>query len=125
MRDSEEQLLHCNLKTPNEMAMVARLAKIYRPDELPNEEESATPNYLEPAKAMDIRRLHEYYSHPSVNEIKRMAGEWFKKLEVTPKDIEIWQRILQRLRRGQAKGACEKSVNEAPDRGEARGERCW
>ena len=22
--------------------------------------------------------------------MKRMAGEWFKELEVTPKDIEIW-----------------------------------
>ena len=33
---------------------------------------------------METRRLHEYYSHPSVNEMKCMAGEW---LEVTPKDI--------------------------------------
>ena len=56
--------------------MVARVAK-YRPDELRNEKESATPNYLEPAKTMKIRRLHEYYSHPSVNEVKRMAGKWF------------------------------------------------
>ena len=58
------------------MAMVARVAKFYRPDELPNEEESVTPKYLESAKAMEIRRLHEYYSHPSVNEMKLMAGEW-------------------------------------------------
>ena len=39
---------------------------------------------------MEIRRLHEYYSHPSVNEMKRMAGVWFKELEVTPKDIDMW-----------------------------------
>ena len=39
---------------------------------------------------MEIRRLHEYYSHPSVNEMKRMAGMWFKELEVTPKDIDMW-----------------------------------
>ena len=108
----------------------ARVTKFYRPDELPNEEESAIPNYQEPAKAMEIRRLHEYYSHPSVNEMKRMTGQWFIEHEVTPKDIEIWHlacsggRILQQLRRGQAKGAREKSVNEAPDRREARGERC-
>ena len=59
-RDSEDQLLHCKLKTTCEMAMVARVAKFYRPDELPNEEEPANPNYLEPEKAMEIRRLHEY-----------------------------------------------------------------
>ena len=39
---------------------------------------------------MEIRRLHEYYSHPSVNEMKRMAGVWFKELEITPKDIDMW-----------------------------------
>ena len=75
-RDSEDQLLHCKLKTTSEMAMVARVAKFYRPDELSNEEESATANYLEPVKAMEIRRLNKYYSHPSVNEMKRMASEW-------------------------------------------------
>ena len=25
--------------------------------------------------------------------MKRMAGEWFKELEVTPKDIEIWHAL--------------------------------
>ena len=49
-----------------------------------------TPNYLTPEKTLEIRRLHEYYSHPSVNEMKRMAGVWFKELEVTPKDIDNW-----------------------------------
>ena len=38
----------------------------------------------------EIRRLHKYYSHPSVKAMKRMAEEWFKELEVTPKGIEIW-----------------------------------
>ena len=72
------------------MAMVARVAKFYRPDEPPNEEESTTPTALEPIKAMEIRRLHEYYNHPSVNEMKRMANKWFGDLEITTKDIEIW-----------------------------------
>ena len=72
------------------MAMVARVAKFYRPEEVPNEEESTTSNALEPVKAMEIKRLHEYYNHPSVNEMKRMASKWFGDLEVTPKDIEIW-----------------------------------
>ena len=57
-RDSEDQLLHCKLKSTGEMAMVARVAKFYRPEELPNEEEFTTPNALEPVKAMEIRRLH-------------------------------------------------------------------
>ena len=89
-RDSEDQLLHCKLKSTGEMAMVARVAKFYRPEEVPNEEESTTPTALEPIKAMEIRRLHEYYNHPSVNEMKRMASKWFGDLEITPKDIEIW-----------------------------------
>ena len=62
------------------MAMVARVAKFYRPDE----EELTTANNLEPVKAMEIRRLHEYYNHPSVTEMKRMSGKWFGGLEVTP-----------------------------------------
>ena len=42
-RDSEDQLL----KSTGEMAMVARVAKFYRPDELPtSEEESTTLNTL-------------------------------------------------------------------------------
>ena len=89
MRGDEDQLLHCKLKSTCEMAMVARSAKFYRPDELPTEEESTTLNYLEPVKAMEIRRLHEYYSHPSINEMKPMANEWFKELEVTSKDIDF------------------------------------
>ena len=82
--------VHCKVKSTCEMAMVARSAKFYRADELPSEEESVTHNNLKPVKAMEIRRLHEYYSHPSVNEMERMAREWFKELEVTPRDIDIW-----------------------------------
>ena len=33
--------------------------------------------------------------------MKRMAGEWFKELEVTPKDIEIWH-----AREGKFCGGC-------------------
>ena len=57
--------------------------KFNRPDELPTEVKSAPPT-------MEIRRLHEYYSHRSVNEMKRMAREWFRELEITSRDIEIW-----------------------------------
>ena len=59
-RDSEDQLLHCKLKTTGEMAMVARVAKFYRPDELPNGPGGAgrsITDALEPQKAMEIRRL--------------------------------------------------------------------
>ena len=39
MRDFEPRLLRFKLKTTCEMAIVARVATFYRPDELPNEEE--------------------------------------------------------------------------------------
>ena len=45
------------------MAMVARVAKFYRPDEVPNETIT-----LEPVKAMEIRRLQEYYKQPPERE---------------------------------------------------------
>ena len=85
-RDEEDQLLHCKLKTNCEMAMVARGAKFYRPDEVPDDES----NSLEPIKVAEIRRQHEYYSHPSVNEMKRMVDKWFEVLKVTTPDIEKW-----------------------------------
>ena len=34
-RDSKDQLLYCKLKSTGEMEMVTRVAKFYRPDELP------------------------------------------------------------------------------------------
>ena len=71
------------------MAMVARVVKFDRPYELPNEEESATGNDLEPVKAMEIKRQHEHYSHPSVIKLKRMANEWFKDPKVTQRKIGI------------------------------------
>ena len=69
--------------------MVARVAKFYRPNELPSEEELTADNTLEPVKAMEIRRLHEYYNHPSMNEMKRMSEKWLGELEVTAKEIEF------------------------------------
>ena len=39
---------------------------------------------------MEIRRLHEYYNHPSVNEMKRMSGKCFGDMEDTPQDIDMW-----------------------------------
>ena len=52
----EDELLHCKLKTTSEMAMVARGAKFYRPNELPGE----VANSMEPDKMSEIRRMHEY-----------------------------------------------------------------
>ena len=68
-RSEEDEILHCKLKTTSEMAMMARGAKFYRPNELPGEAANST----EPDKMSEIRRMHEYYSHPSINEMKRMA----------------------------------------------------
>ena len=65
--------------------MLARVAKFYRPDELPHGPGGAgrsITDALEAQKVMEIRKLHEYYSHPSVNEMKRMSGEWFKEIGV-------------------------------------------
>ena len=58
------------------MALVARVAKFYRPDELPEEEESTLPNALEPVKAMEIRRLHEYYNQASEEYGKQMVWQF-------------------------------------------------
>ena len=65
---------HYKLKTNCEMAMVARGAKFYRPDEVPDEENNSL---LEPIKVAEIR-LHEYCSHPSCDKMKRMVSKWFE-----------------------------------------------
>ena len=88
-RSEEDELLHCKLKTTSEMAMVARGAKFYRPNELPGE----AINSMEPDKMSEIRRMHEYYSHPSINEMKRMSGEWFKDFDITPQDLDKWNEL--------------------------------
>ena len=41
-------------------------------------------------KLIKIRRFHEYYSHPSINETKRMAELWFKDNGITHSDIDDW-----------------------------------
>ena len=51
-----DQLLHCRLKATSEMAMLAKGVSFYRPYEMPTID-----------KLIEIRRFHEYYSHPSVN----------------------------------------------------------
>ena len=73
------------------------MAKFYRPDELLN--------------AIEISRLHEYYSHPSVNKMKRMASEWFKKPEVTPREIEIWHAKEGKVCCGCVEGKLKDSSN--------------
>ena len=63
---------------------------------------------------MEIRRLHEYhYSYPSVNEMKRMAGVWFKELEVTPQDIEIWHARESELCSGCVEGKIKEHARRA------------
>ena len=74
-RDDRDQLLHCKLCCASELALVARGANFYQPEELP----SVVNVSEEPSDVMlSIRRLHEYYSHPSINEMKRVASKWFK-----------------------------------------------
>lgn len=85
-RDDRDGLLHCRLKSTDEMAMLARGASFYRPNELPEPTEEGKD--LE--KVVLIRRFHEYYSHPSLNEMKRMKELWFKTETVTDRDIEEW-----------------------------------
>ena len=61
IRDEEDQRLHCRLKATSEMAMLAKRASFYQPDEIPR---------VGPVEGLDklseIRRFHEYYSHPSL-----------------------------------------------------------
>ena len=84
-RDEGDQLLHCRLKATSEMAMLARGASFYRPDEMPTEGQGK-----ELDKLVEIRRFHEHYSHPSINEMKRMAERWFRGSGITHTEIEAW-----------------------------------
>ena len=88
-RDEQDQLLHCKLKSTSEMAMLARGASFYQPDELPDElpEQGQRLNLN---KLNEIRRFHEYYSHPSLNEMKRMVEKWSWATTITRADIEAW-----------------------------------
>ena len=76
-----------------------------------------TTKYLEPAKAMKIRRLNDYYSHPSVNKMKRMRPKdlWSSKLHL----LEISRFGTRERATLLVEGACKDG-----NRGEARGERC-
>ena len=68
-RSEEDGLFNCKLKCTSEMAMLARGATFYRPSEVPEQ----SGETRDPKKISEIRRYHEYYSHPSINEMKRMA----------------------------------------------------
>ena len=63
----------------------ARGVSFYRPDELPTEGQGKKLD-----KLIEIRRFHDYYSHPSIDEMKRMAELWFKDSGITHSDIEDW-----------------------------------
>ena len=47
---------------------------------LPNSEDSA----IGADKIFEIRRIHEYYNHPSANEMKRMSDVWFGEGTISP-----------------------------------------
>ena len=66
-----------------------------------------------PVKAMKIRRLHEYYNHPSVNEMKRMSGKWFGDLEVTTHDIDIWHQKEGKFCSGYVEGKLNEHARRA------------
>ena len=69
--------------------MVAKHPNFYRPAELPNSEDSA----IGADKIFEIRRIHEYYNHPSANEMKRMSDVWFGEGTISPQDIDSWRDI--------------------------------
>ena len=100
-RDERDQLLHCKLKSKSELALVAKSTSFYQPDELPGGqiETQAHSDLL-----MAIGRMHEYYNHASLNEMKRMASKWFKNQTVTTGDIEDWYRIEGKHCTGCAEG---------------------
>ena len=62
--------------------MLAKRASFYQPDEIPKVGSHAGLD-----KLTEIRRFHEYYSHPSLNEMVRMAGSWYSDTTVTKEDI--------------------------------------
>ena len=100
VRDSEDQLLHCRLKATSELAMLARGTGFYRPDEI-NLEVSPTMGL---DKLTEIRRFHEYYSHASINELKRMVLKWFPEGDVSPRDIDHWYSVEGKFCTGCSEG---------------------
>ena len=62
---------------------------------------------------MDIRRLHEYYSHASLNEMKRMANKWFKDGTITIKDIENWYEMEGKHCTGCAEGKLKEHARKS------------
>ena len=88
-QDEGDELLHCRLKATSEMAMLARGISFYRPDEVPDS--ISSPKGFD--KLVEIRRFHQYFNYPSIYEMKRMAGEWFRDFVVTPQDIDEWHQL--------------------------------
>ena len=73
--------------------------KVLSTDKLPEEEESTLPNALEPVKAMEFRRLHEYYNHPSEEYGKQMVWQ-FRGYTQRHRDLACkGKQFLQRLHR--------------------------
>ena len=108
VRDDEDQLLHCRLKATSEMAMLAKGASFYQPDEVPEQS-----THLDLAKLSEIRRFHEYYSHPSLNEMKRMAGRWFVNMDISDGDIETWHSTEGKFCAGCLEGKLKEHARKA------------
>ena len=108
VRDEEDQLLHCRLKATSEMAMLAKRASFYQPDEIPR---VGSVEGLD--KLSEIRRFHEYYSHPSLNEMKRTAGSWFADTTITKEDIEEWHALEGKFCAGCLEGKLKEHARQA------------
>ena len=108
-RDEGDELLHCRLKATSEMAMLARGVSFYRPDEVPDS--TSSPKSFD--KLVEIRRFHQYFNHPSVYEMKRMAGEWFRDFEVTPQDIDEWHQLEGKFCSGCVEGKLKEHARKS------------
>ena len=88
-RDDHNQLLHCKLNCASELALVARGSNFYQPDELPSDINKPEASDV----ILEIRSLYEYFSHPSMKEMKRVANKWFKDKVITYQDPERWYEL--------------------------------
>ena len=109
IRDEEDQLLHCRLKATSEMAMLAKRASFYQPDEIPR---VGSVEGLD--KLSEIRRFYEYYSHPSLNKMRRMAGSWFDDFTITKEDIEEWHALEGKFCVGFLEGKLKEHARREP-----------
>ena len=90
--------------------MLARGIGFYRPDEI-NLEVIPTMGL---DKLTEIRRFHEYYSHASINELKRMVTKWFPEGDVSPRDIDHWFSVEGKFCTGCSEGKLKNMLEKRP-----------